>query len=444
MLEHYRNHLNELANRYESALETAAKSGDKYNGIVFHAGTQTHYHADDREIPFVRTPHFARICPLLGTGHLIVFAPGKDFRLIRVVAPDFWYEPAPQVDHPFPELLSMETVESQQAAIDAAGDCAGYAFVGADSAVAKALGVTAIEPTRLMALLDWDRAYKTPYEAECVREATRRASEGHAAVRAGVEKGLSERELHAAYLDATGLLENQTPYTNIIGWDDHAAVLHYQSKEARAPQLGHSFLIDAGADCFGYASDITRTYVREGVHPTFSAALDGMERLQRELVEAVGPGVDFVELHAKAHRGVAKLLSELKIVKCSADEAYDRLLTDAFLPHGLGHHLGIQVHDVGGHQSEPTGGTVAPPERFPFLRTTRRLEPGHLVTIEPGFYFIPMLLEPLREGGPAADLDWNLIDALTPHGGIRIEDNILVTENGQEDLSRPFIPGHRG
>jgi Xaa-Pro dipeptidase len=105
--------------------------------------------------------------------------------------------------------------------------------------------------------------------------------------------------------------------------------------------------------------------------------------------------------------------------------------------------LGLQVHDVGGRQVSPRGDRREPPASSPALRTTRDLEPGHVVTIEPGLYFIPMLLEPFRSGAAAAAFDWPLIDALAPCGGIRIEDDILVTDGGREDLTRPVVPGHR-
>jgi Xaa-Pro dipeptidase len=113
------------------------------------------------------------------------------------------------------------------------------------------------------------------------------------------------------------------------------------------------------------------------------------------------------------------------------------------MPHGLGHHLGLQVHDVAGHQVDAAGTVVDPPPEHPFLRTTRPLAEGHLVTIEPGLYFIPMLLEPVREGEHSASVDWALVDDLVLRGGIRIEDDVWVTPDGGEDLTRPQIPGHR-
>jgi Xaa-Pro dipeptidase len=294
-----------------------------------------------------------------------------------------------------------------------------------------------------MSPLDWTRATKTPYEVDCIREAGRLAATGHAAVRAGVAALRSERELHQDYLSAAGMLDSETPYGNIVAWDDRAATLHYETKRATRPDPGHVFLIDAGALHLGYASDITRTYARDGAHPVFRSLLDGMEEMQRQLVASVRPGTSYPAIHQAAHRGVAKLLTQAGVLRVSAEAAFERGLTRPFFPHGVGHHLGLQVHDVGGKQVSPRGDRQESPAEHPFLRTTRDLAPGHVVTIEPGLYFIPMLLEPFRSGPDAAAFDWGLVDALTPCGGIRIEDDILVTDGGHEDLTRPFVPGHR-
>ncbi|MCY3731473.1 MAG: M24 family metallopeptidase, partial [Rhodospirillaceae bacterium] len=106
---------------------------------------------------------------------------------------------------------------------------------------------------------------------------------------------------------------------------------------------------------------------------------------------------------------------------------------------GLGHILGLQVHDAGGRLSAPDGGVAAPPPEHPFLRLTRTLQPGFVVTVEPGLYFIPPLLEPLRNGPLARAVHWRNVDALTPYGGIRIEDDVLVTDAGSRNLSRAAL-----
>ena len=108
------------------------------------------------------------------------------------------------------------------------------------------------------------------------------------------------------------------------------------------------------------------------------------------------------------------------------------------MPHGVGHLLGIQVHDVGGHQQTPLGAILNPPDDSPAVRNTRLISKDMVFTIEPGCYFIPLLLEPERNTKKGKLINWEVIDQLYPYGGIRIEDNILTTEVGAKNLTREF------
>ena len=438
----YADHLQTVEAAVAAALALSKSEGQaEFRGVAFHAGTPRMYHADDQTPPFHPVPHFKRFAPLDGPQHLVLVEPGRDTRLIHVVPKDFWHEGHPPPAHDAFETLAVTEVGDWKAAVEAAGALEGWAYVGNDPQAAEALELppAAVEPEVLVAALDWERAIKTPYEIECLRRAAELAGKGHAAVRAGVAEGLSERELHFAYLRATGHLDHETPYPNIIAWDEAAAVLHYTSKRPTPPDPGHVFLIDAGAAHLGYASDITRTYVRDGVDPRFAALLDGMIAMQDALVRSLRPGMPFVELHEGSCRGVAQVLCDAGVLTVGVDEAMERKLVYPFYPHGVGHHLGLQVHDVGGKQAGPAGGTTKPPEAFPNLRTTRPIDAGHVVTVEPGLYFIPMLLAEFRDQADPA-FDWDLIDALTPCGGIRIEDDVAVTPEGPDNLSRPFVP----
>jgi Xaa-Pro dipeptidase len=111
-------------------------------------------------------------------------------------------------------------------------------------------------------------------------------------------------------------------------------------------------------------------------------------------------------------------------------------VTSAFFPHGLGHLLGIQVHDVGGFMENESGTTIDPPSGHPFLRLTRVLEENMVLTIEPGLYVIDMLLENLRGTLAEKQVNWETVDWLRPFGGIRIEDNVRVLVNDRENLTR--------
>lgn len=442
----YRQHLETLDRYLTSALERAAKAGHALEGVLFHAGRVRTYYADDEAISFRATPHFRRWVPLPGADHVVLARPGAKPRVVQVQPQDFWLDTTPPPASYWEAAVDLEVVDSFDAVGDALGSLDGVAYVGEAPEAAAELGIPEdlVEPAALMAPLDWYRAYKTEYEVSRVVVAAERSASGHQAARELFEAGGTEREIHWAYLEGADALEKELPFETIVALDEKAATLHYQFKRGPEAAPGKVLLVDAGAGFEGWASDITRTWAGPGADPVYVQLLEGLDAIERDLVALVTPGRPYLEIHVETHRRVAALLAEAGVFKIAADEAFDAGLTRAFLPHGVGHHLGIQVHDVGGHQAGPEGGKVPPPEEYAFLRNTRILEPGHLVTIEPGIYFIPMLLEPLRQGEHAAALDWALVDRLTGHGGIRIEDDVLCTEGEPRDLTRDRIAGPRG
>ena len=158
--------------------------------------------------------------------------------------------------------------------------------------------------------------------------------------------------------------------------------------------------------------------------------------MQLSQVATVRAGTSYADLHVQAHHQLAGVLKQHGLIRMSAESAVESGVTRAFFPHGLGHSIGLQVHDVGGFAKNDRGETVARPEGHPFLRMTRTLEPGMVVTIEPGLYFIDMLLDELRETPVSNDIDWARVEALKPYGGIRIEDDVLCTDGAPENLTR--------
>jgi Xaa-Pro dipeptidase len=161
-----------------------------------------------------------------------------------------------------------------------------------------------------------------------------------------------------------------------------------------------------------------------------------MDVLQRELVGEVRGGLDFPSLHKLTHRKIADVLLEFELASGSVDALVENDVTSAFFPTGLGHLLGIQVHDVGGFMADENGNTIDRPSGHPYLRLTRKLEPNMVLTIEPGLYVIDMLLENL-DGSPGYDMiNHDRVDWLRPFGGVRIEDNVRVLEDGCENFTR--------
>jgi Xaa-Pro dipeptidase len=286
-----------------------------------------------------------------------------------------------------------------------------------------------------MNYLHWHRSYKTPYELALMREASRLGTRAHRAAEAAFRNGESEFGIHMAYLAAARQIDAELPYASIVGLNEHGAVLHYTHFDRQPPSVHRSLLIDAGASCAGYASDITRTYAAAGAGE-FQALIDSMDVAQRELASKVRAGQSYPELHIHAHHLVAGVLREHGIIRMEPEAAVASGVTSAFFPHGLGHPIGLAVHDVAGFQQNERGGSIPRPEGHPFLRMTRVLEAGMVVTIEPGLYFIDMLLDELRANPAARDVDWARVDAFRPYGGIRIEDDVVCTDGTPENLTR--------
>lgn len=437
----YKEHIILLKTHYENTLNILKEKGLALDAILIHSGSEGYYFADDNHIAFRSVPHFTHWLPLEGPDHFLLFQPGKNLRLFRYVPKDFWYEtPKDNLNHYLDqfELIEVNKVSQVQNYLP---NLSKTAYIGNNPKLVQEWGVSEdlVQPKMLMTRLDFARAKKTPYEVACLKLANERASHGHRRAMEGFNNGLSERHIHRDYLNAIDATEYETPYTNIVALNEKASVLHYQQKRGNEATFGNLLLIDAGAKAFGYCSDITRTYLRQGADPLFEELLNKMEILQKTLVAKVKVGLSYIEIHRSTHQGVAEILSDLGLIKLSAAEIFERQFTHPFFPHGIGHLLGIQVHDVSGHVADEEGTPAPPPAEYPFLRFTRNIEKGQVFTIEPGFYFIPMLLEPYRNSSDQALFDWKTIDRLTPLGGIRIEDNIHVTDEGPENLTRAVL-----
>ncbi len=433
MTTHYADHVRTRQQKAEAALAAAG-----YEALILHAGTPFTYFADDMDAPHHPTPHFAHWVPLGGPHHLLVVRPGKKPMLVRVKPDDYWYEQAPLGSPFWLSEFDFHEVRDEESAWKLAPRSGRIAYVGDSPVSAAAHGITpvGIQPAALLARLDWDRSTKTPYEIACLEEATRKGGLGHKAAREAFLAGRSELEIHQAYVEAVGCVDKELPYETIIALDEKGATLHYHAKR-RDVRNGRVMLIDCGASHNGYGSDITRTWTTANADATFQEIVQRLDKVQQELCALVKPGLRYPELHHTAHVKIADLLRETQVLNVGGVEAVERGLTHPFFPHGLGHFLGIQVHDVSGHQKSPEGGTEPPPPQYPYLRTTRTIDVNQVFTVEPGIYFIEMLLRPYRSGATANQFNWPLIDRLKSSGGVRIEDNVVVTPSGHKNLTRP-------
>jgi len=246
-----------------------------------------------------------------------------------------------------------------------------------------------------------------------------------------VEAGRTERELQvaleAAFLRSGG---DFLAFETIVAAGDHSAVLHF-SPTTRELRAGELLLVDAGAEHRGYASDVTRTYAVGG-------ELDARQRLAWETVRrageagiaACGPGVEWRDVHRAAALVVAEGLAELGVLRGAPETLVESGAVTLFFPHGVGHMVGLGVRDAGVASDEAR----EPARGLPRLRVDIPLEPRHAWTVEPGIYFVAPLLHRDRGRG-RGDVDWDRVDELLGFGGVRIEQNVLVTDDGCELLT---------
>ena len=236
------------------------------------------------------------------------------------------------------------------------------------------------------------------------------------------------------YLEACAQREEEMPYNNIVSYNRNAAVLHYQHLERAAPKELRSFLIDAGAQYRGYASDITRTYA--AFPGRYAELVQAVDEAQQTLCGEIVAGRDYREVHLSAHRILGDVMHRIGLTKLPGQAALELGVTGVFFPHGIGHLLGLQVHDVGGVMGDAKGHEVKRPEGHPYLRLTRMLEPGVVVTVEPGIYLIDSLLAAAHADSRRAHIDWAVVEELKPFGGVRIEDNVATTAGPPENMTR--------
>lgn len=414
----------------------AALAAHRYDGVVVHSGRPRDHFLDDHAPPYKANPHFLWWAPLLDAPDSFVrYVPGERPRLVFHQPADYWHKPPVLPDEAWLRNFEVQVVRSPGEARELLGTAGRrLAFIGEWQEEFDTWGFAGANAKPLLDHLHFHRAAKTPYEIECMRRASRLGARGHAAAERAWRSGASEFEAHQAYCSAAGLREQELPYGNIVAFGPGAAVLHYQQLQRGRDVPRRSFLIDAGAQVRGYASDITRTYGDGDAE--FGALLAAMDGVEQALCAAIRAGTDYREVHLQAHWLIAGVLKQAGIVLCSQEAAVAERVSSVFFPHGIGHLLGLQVHDVAGLARDVSGVEVPRPEGHPYLRLTRTLEPGFVVTVEPGLYFIDLLLEQARADGRGRHIRWDAVERLKPFGGIRVEDDVVCTAGEPENLTR--------
>lgn len=282
------------------------------------------------------------------------------------------------------------------------------------------------------------RRVKEPVEIEEIRRAARVTRKAHTAVMAATRPGVHERQLTALYQAVLASHGCAHSFDTILSM--RGEVLHnpFHDQELEAGRL---LLVDAGAETeTGYAADVTRAWPVSGrFTPRQRAAYEAVLAAEEAAMALCKPGVRYRKVHDQASLVLARWLADEGLLEISPEDAVEQGAHALFFPHGVGHLLGMDVHDLenfGDRPAYPPGQGRSEPFGTCYLRLDLPLEEGWVVTIEPGFYAVPAILErPVFRQRFAGIVDFDKAMEWVGFGGIRIEDDALVTAAGPENLT---------
>lgn len=283
------------------------------------------------------------------------------------------------------------------------------------------------------------RRAKGPEEIEAMRQAARATERAFSATIAATRPGSHERSLAALFHGVLAIQGCTTGYDTILS--QSGEVLHNHAHD-QPLQSGRMVLLDGGGEvASGYGVDITRTWPVSGrFTPRQRTAYNAVLAAQEAAIAMCRVGVGYREVHDTACRVLATWLRDEGLLKVGPEEAIERGAHAIFYPHGTGHHLGLDVHDLenfGDRPSYPAGKARSDLFGTRYLRLDLPLEAGWVVTVEPGFYVVPAILADasLRERLHDA-VDFDAAAEWLGFGGIRIEDDVHVTPDGPDVLTR--------
>ncbi|KAF2764305.1 Creatinase/aminopeptidase [Teratosphaeria nubilosa] len=333
--------------------------------------------------------------------------------------------------------------------------------------VLKGGSYSGVAEVKLRYALNACRVIKDDHEIGLIKHANQITAEAHLAALRGLHSFTTEAEVDAAYT-ATCIARHakEQAYDPIFGSGQNASIFHYSANNG-AFRDSQVCVMDAGCDADCYASDVTRTFPLNKAKPGHWPSKEAekvyhlVEKVQEACIGALGPGRDFIQIVLLARRLTLEGLITLGVLKGKFEDIWKAGTVIGFFPHGLGHHVGLDVHDVSPIPHPPLPSVVAEsadlpltpkfglPKQFDFahpalyadgeskLIPTSRLEPGMVITIEPGCYFNRFLLGRFFLNNPAHSklIDKDVLDRYWKVGGVRIEDDILITRAGIENLT---------
>jgi Xaa-Pro aminopeptidase len=403
----------------------AAAFGDEAPVVVIAAGVPVPKPGGlDQTYPFLPHPNYYWLTNSRRWGNVLAWEPGVGWtHFVRPVdAAERLWEGGEESDLPEDAVDAKEF----EPWLNARGDQR-IALLGATFAEVPNTLVDQAVVDRLREALEAARRPKDAFEISLVNDAVRATAAGFARAQQMICPGATEREIQIELeaemfrrgADALG-------YDSIVGIGRRSAILHSTPNDTRA-SAGDVVLIDAGGALRGYTADVTRTYpVGERFTPEAQAIYDVVLAAQLAAIDGSRAGVEWHDVHRTAAHELATGLQRLGILRIRAEEACDTEAIALFFPHGIGHMLGLGVRDVGGRVPGREEGRMCCGAK---VRVDLPIGENFLMTVEPGLYFVPAILDdPDRREKFRTAVAWDALARWRPLGGIRIEDNILITK----------------
>ncbi|GAM88219.1 hypothetical protein ANO11243_062500 [Dothideomycetidae sp. 11243] len=434
-------------NGSNGASNGAASGGSKPHGVIYLEGQKNNiYEDDDNAEPFRQRRYFYYLsgCDVpdssliydIDRDHLTLFIPPMD-------SEEVMWSGIPVLPKEALQKYDIDACKTTNElnSVLAASETSKSTIYTIPEQVSDHVALSSFQSTNssiLKSAIDYSRVTKDSHEIALIRHANAISSAAHENVMRAVSQAKNEEEIMGAFVGTC--ISNggrKQAYGCICASGTSAATLHYVHNDLTLSKK-LNLLIDAGCEYQCYGADVTRTYPLNGTFTKESKQIyDLVSRMQDECMALLRPGVKWEDAHTRAHEVAIDGLLRLGILKGDAESAadkkrlFDSRVSTVFLPHGLGHYLGMDTHDTGGEADYSD-----PDPMFKYLRIRGTVPQNAVVTNEPGIYFCRFIVEPaLKDAklGPLIDAD--VLERYWDVGGVRIEDDIWITENGCENLT---------
>lgn len=228
MVNHYKQHIAVLRARYQVLIEEQEQSGQPMDSLLIHSGSENFHYADDQASPFRAYGHFCHWLPINRPDQMLLISPGKNPVYFQVIPSDYWFDQSIENASWWCDEFEIVTLTATNQIAHYLDNSGRVAFLGENTTFARELGLDQrlVNPSALIHNLDFHRAYKSNYEIEQIKAANTEASIGHNAAKNCFENDGSEYDIHMSFLQACNILEEDSPYTNIVALNEKSAILH--------------------------------------------------------------------------------------------------------------------------------------------------------------------------------------------------------------------------